>query len=99
MTISTDINLSYYIFGNLTFASRGIKSPANQLRVKQFIQDNVTDNIKAPHFYTFMCENHYWPLVPLPKGQLSSYVASEAMSRHHHELCNGVVNFENISVQ
>ena len=36
---------------------------------------------------------------PSQTGQLSSYVASVAMSRHHHELCNGVVNFENISVQ
>ena len=53
MTISTDINLSYYIFGNLTFASRGIKSPANQLCVKQFIQYNIKDNIKAPHYYPF----------------------------------------------
>ena len=36
---------------------------------------------------------------PSQTGQLSSYGASVAMSRHHHELCNGVVNFENISVQ
>ena len=36
---------------------------------------------------------------PSQTGQLSSYVASVAMSRHHHELCDGVVNFENISVQ
>ena len=36
---------------------------------------------------------------PSQTGQLSSYYASVAMSRHHHELCNGVVNFENISVQ
>ena len=71
MTISTDTNLSYYIF-----ASRGIKSPANQLRVKQFFQDNIKDNIKAPHYYPFMCGNHYWPLVPLPNGPVMLQVSS-----------------------
>ena len=71
MTISTDFNLSYYIFGNLTFALRGIKSPANQLCVKQFIQDNI----KAPHYYHFMCGNQYWPLVPLPNGPVMLQVS------------------------
>ena len=98
MTISTDINSSYYIFGNLTFALSGIKSPANQLRVKQFIQDNIKDNIKTPHYYPFVCGNHYWPVVPLPNGPVMLQV-SPYPRRHHHELCNSVVNFENLSVQ
>ena len=75
MTISTDINSSYYIFGNLTFALSGMKSPANQLRVKQFIQDNIKDNIKAPHYYPFMCGNHFWPVVPLSNGPVMLQVS------------------------
>ena len=31
-------------------------------------------------------------------SQTANYVESVARFRHHHELCNGVVNFENISV-
>ena len=52
------------------WASLRLKSPATQIFVQRFVQANIKQNIKALHYWPFVCGIHWWPELFLPtKGQ------------------------------